>query len=431
MPGIIVIGLQWGDEGKGKIVDLLSAHAAHIVRSQGGNNAGHTIITADHEVALHLIPSGILHSHTHTYIAGGCLVDPHVLIEEIEKMEAAGIDLINRLHLSPYAHLIFSFHRTLDQYYEKRKSNHAIGTTGRGIGPCASDRAARIGVRVAELMHPEIFAQKFQRLVEIKNAELEKIFGAAPLDARALCDEYLLLGDTLRPFVSDVEGRIQRALIQDETVLFEGAQGTLLDEIMGSFPYVTSTPTLASGVLAGSGIGPTMVDSVYGVLKAYTTRVGEGPLPTAVDADTFVEFSESKEFRETGTTTGRSRRIGWLDLVLARYAVACNGVDNLVLTKLDVLDQFEEIKVCVGYRLDGEHIDRPPPLAEDLARVEPIYETLPGWGVSTKEVNKIRGLPKNARQFIDLIEDFCDVPIAIVSIGPNREQTVMIDEEFM
>lgn len=431
MPGIIVVGLQWGDEGKGKIVDLLSAQASHVVRSQGGNNAGHTVKTQGKEIALHLVPSGILHPQAEAYICSGCLIDPKVLIQEIEKLEAQGISLAGRLHLSPSAHLIFPFHRELDRLYEESKGNAAIGTTKRGIGPCASDRAARIGVRVAELMKPEVFKKRLATLIAQKNLEFVGIFGQKPIDLDSVFDEYCAYGDRLRPFVSDAEGRIRAALFRDETVLFEGAHGTFLDCVLGSYPFVTSSLTIAAGVIAGAGVGPLMIDAVYGVLKAYTTRVGSGPLPTAVTPDVMEDFRGAEDFREVGTTTGRPRRIGWLDLVQGRCGIELNGVDHLVLTKLDVLDKFDEIHLCTGYMLDGEQIDRPPPLIEDLERVEPIFETLPGWQTSTRKATRIRELPKNARKYIEFIEDYCNVSIAMVSVGPSREETIAVDEEYL
>lgn len=431
MPGIIVVGLQWGDEGKGKVIDLLSQNAVHIVRSQGGNNAGHTIIAGDREIALHLVPSGILHPHAQCYIASGCLVDPKVLIEEMSHLEEEGIDVLERLHLSPYAHVILPFHRILDGLYEEEKGAESIGTTKRGIGPCASDRSLRIGIRLAELIRPDILEKRLAIIGQQKNLELEKIFGKAPIDLDKVLTEYAAYGEILRPYVKDVEGRIRQALIRDESVLFEGAHGTLLDGVMGSYPFVTSSSTLAAGVAAGAGTGPTYIDEVLGVLKAYTTRVGEGPLPTTVPPDEVSFFEQAEDFREVGTTTGRARRIGWLDLVLARFAVEINGVQSLALTKLDVLDHLPEIKLCVGYSLDGQEIDRPPPLVEDLARVEPIYETLPGWQVSTKEARKVRALPSQARDFVEFIEDFCNVPVGLISVGPKREQTIEIDEEFL
>lgn len=431
MPGTIVVGLQWGDEGKGKVIDILSRHAVHIVRSQGGNNAGHTVKTEDREIALHLIPSGILHTHAQCYIAGGCLIDPKILIEEISRLEGEGIEVLERLHLSPYAHVIFPFHRLLDGLYEESKGGEFIGTTKRGIGPCVCDRAARIGIRLAEVIRPEILKKRLMILGEQKNLELERIFNKPPLDLEKIYHEYAAYGEILRPYVKDVEGRIHQALLRDESVLYEGAHGTMLDGILGSYPFVTSSFNLAASVAAGAGTGPTFIDAVFGVLKAYTTRVGEGPLPTAVPPDDLTFFKQAQDFREVGTTTGRARRIGWLDLVLARYAVEVNGVQSLALTKLDVLDHLPSIQVCVGYSLYGEKIDRPPPLAEDLALVEPIYETLPGWQVSTKEARRIRALPQEARDFIQFIEDFCNVPVGLVSVGPNREQTIEIDEEFL
>ncbi|NGX39671.1 MAG: Adenylosuccinate synthetase [Chlamydiae bacterium] len=427
----MVIGLQWGDEGKGKLVDLLSAQVTHVVRAQGGNNAGHTIKTEERELSLHMIPSGVLHSHVQCYISGGCFIDPRGLLDEVKKLESAGISIENRLHISPYSHVIFPFHKELDKLYEQRKGRKAIGTTGRGIGPCASDRVSRVGIRIAEFIRQDVFEEKIIELLAMKNLEIEKVFQKPPIDGEALLSEYALYAELIRPFVKDVEGRLYQALVQDETVLLEGAQGTLLDTLYGSYPYVTSSFTTSSSVCAGAGIGPRGVDEVIGVLKAYTTRVGAGPLPTRLSEEEMGGFRGQGELRETGTTTGRDRRIGWLDLVLARFAVELNWVDNLALTKLDILDELEEIKICTGYSLDGEAIDRPPPLLSDFERVEPIYETLPGWERPTREVKSIRQLPKNARAYIDAIEDYCRVPISIISVGPSREETIQIDEEWI
>lgn len=431
MPGIIVVGLQWGDEGKGKVVDLFSRSASHIVRSQGGSNAGHTILDRGDSFALHQVPSGILRPHVHCYIAGGCTIDPGVLIREMQEIESRGIDIVGRLHFSPYAHVVFPHHRKLDALLEEKKGDNAIGTTKRGIGPCLSDRASRIGIRLAELIRPDIFKRKLAAFVSEKNRELEILYSSEGISFEEVFTEYAAYGEILRPFVSDVEGRLQEALRRDDTVLFEGAHGTLLDNVLGSYPYVTSSSTLAAGVCAGAGVGPSQIDDVYGVLKAYTTRVGEGPLPTAIEGDYQADFDGVEELRETATTTGRQRRIGWLDLVAARGAIRLNGIGNLILTKLDILDHFAEIKLCTGYHLDGEEIDKLPPLTEDLARVEPIYEILPGWQCSTKEVDKIRGLPEGARGFVEAIEEFCNVPITMISVGPERDQTIEIDEEWM
>jgi len=431
MPGIIVVGLQWGDEGKGKVIDLFSRNASHIVRSQGGSNAGHTILERGKSWAFHHIPSGILRSPVHCYIAGGCVLDPQVLIREMQEIESNGVDIMGRLHISPYAHLVFPHHRKLDDLTEKERGEQAIGTTKRGIGPCLSDRASRIGIRLAELIRPDIFEQKLASFVSAKNRELVMLYESEEIPFEEILKEYSSYGELLRHFVSDVEGRLQEALIRDETVLFEGAHGTLLDDVFGSYPFVTSSSTIAAGVCAGAGVGPCQIDDVFGVLKAYTTRVGEGPLPTAIEKDYQEDFEGAEDLREMGTTTGRPRRIGWLDLVAAREAIRLNGVGNLVLTKLDVLDQFSEVKLCRGYRLDGKEIDKLPPLTEDLSRVEPIYEILPGWQSSTRQVKKIRGLPKNARAFVEAIEDFFDVPIVMISVGPDRDQTIEIDEEWM
>lgn len=431
MPGVIVIGLQWGDEGKGKIVDLLSSRASHIVRSQGGNNAGHTIIAEGKELALHLIPSGVLQPHARCYIGGGCLIDPEVLIEEMRRLESSGISLMDRLFISPYAQVIFPFHRLIDEYSEEKKGRHAIGTTRRGIGPCMKDRAGRTGLRIAELIHPQTFQKKFTAYCLEKNDEIQKIYDKPPFDAQKMLKEQMSFGELLCPYVKDVETMLSSVLLQDETVLFEGAHGVLLDAIYGSYPYVTSSSTLAGGICAGAGIGPLGIDAVIGVLKAYTTRVGSGPLPTQVDPDTLLDFSSSEDFREVGTTTGRARRIGWLDLVLAKYAIDRNSVTEIALTKLDILDNLPEISVCVGYSLDGNRLDAPPVLIEDFERIEPIYDIFPGWQTSTKECRKIRELPENARNFISAIEEFCHVAVSIVSVGPKRDQTIEIDEEWM
>ncbi len=424
MPGIVVVGLQWGDEGKGKVVDLLSENASHIVRSQGGNNAGHTIQIGEKELALHLIPSGVLHPHVQCYITGGCLIDPKVLWDEIQKVEAAGASLIDRLHLSPHAHVIFPFHRQQDSLEEEQRGEGRIGTTGRGIGPCVADRALRLGLRLCELTRPDILSAKLELLAKgkdpISSENMQKIY-----------EESVAFGELLLPFMDDAEGKIRAALLRDETVLFEGAHGTLLDGVFGSYPFVTSSSTSAAGVCAGAGVSPLAIDEVVGVLKAYTTRVGEGPLPTAVDPDTFGEFQSCQELRETGTTTGRERRIGWLDLVLGRHAAQMNGVTQLVITKLDVLDRFEEIHVCVGYELQGKKIDFVPALAEDLFAVEPIYETFPGWESSTKDVRSIRGLPENARRLIEAIEDVTNIPVSMVSVGPDRGEMIESIGEWM
>lgn len=430
MPGIIVVGLQWGDEGKGKIIDLLAKRASHVVRSQGGNNAGHTIKYADREFACHLVPSAILHPHIHCYIGAGCLIDPKVFVEEIQKFESQGIALSHRLHISPRAHLIFPFHRQFDVLYERQKGEKAVGTTLRGIGPCVSDRSSRTGLRIADLTNSEIFREKLKDLVAVKNEELKKIFNEKEIDAEAIYSEYVGYAVQLKSYITDVEERIYAALQRDEAVLFEGAHGTLLDPIYGSYPYVTSSPTLAGGICGGAGIGPNLINKTLGVLKAFTTRVGTGPLPTTLIDEEYEAFTRYDEVREVGTTTGRLRRMGWFDGPLAQYAIRLNGIDSLILTKLDVLDHLDEIKICVGYSLDEKKIVNPPALIEDFDRLKPIYEIVPGWRASTQEIDRFKKLPKNAQGYINKIEEICNVSISAVSVGPRREQMIQMDEDL-
>lgn len=429
MPAVIVIGLQWGDEGKGKIIDLLADSASHVVRAQGGSNAGHTVKRGDAEYAFHLIPSGILYPHTQCYIGGGTLIDPKGLIEEIDGLESRGIDLATRLFISPHATVIFPFHKDIDCFFEAKKGASAIGTTGRGIGPCAQDRAARIGIRIGELIHPEIFVSRLKTLLLFKNEEL-KMLGHPPIDEKKLINEYSGYGEQLQNFVVDVESRIAKALRRDENILFEGAHGSMLDLIFGTVPFVTSSATLAGGVCAGAGVGPTQIDETLGVLKAYTTRVGAGPLPTSLSEKEQPLFLSCEEAREIGTTTGRRRRMGWFDGPMARKAIELSGVDILAVTKLDILDHLQEIKICTAYEIDGKRFDKPPFLVEELERAKPIYETLPGWQTSTTDVEEFADLPKNARKYLDRIEELCGLQIGIVSVGPDREQTLFVEEEL-
>jgi len=430
MPMIAVVGIQWGDEGKGKIIDLLSERADYIVRSQGGNNAGHTIVTEGNEFRFHLIPSGILYPHTRCYIGGGTVIDPQVLIKEIKDLAARGIALEGRLFISSYAHIIFPYHRELDKLYEEQKGVHAIGTTGRGIGPCYADKALRIGIRVAELIRPDIFKQKLTLALEVKNKELELIFQKPPLDFNEIYSEYQSYANKIASFVFDVEYFLGKAAQTHSKILFEGAHGTFLDVNFGTYPFVTSSSTLAAGVCGGAGIGPTRLTHTLGVVKAYTTRVGNGPLPTALSQKEENLFLDHAASREVGTTTGRKRRRGWFDAVLARCGVLLNGIDSLALTKLDVLDSLTEVNICIGYRLEGRKYDVLLPLSEDLEKIEPIYETLPGWQKSTKGITKIEDLPKNARYYLEKIETLCGVPISILSVGPERKETIFLNTNF-
>lgn len=428
MPAVILVGTQWGDEGKGKVIDLLSAEADHVVRSQGGNNAGHTLVVGGTEFRLHLIPSGVLYPHTKCYIGAGTVIDPEVLCREISALEEQGIELTGRLTISPLAHVIFPYHRHLDALYESIGRGHPVGTTHRGIGPCYADKVHRVGIRIGEMVRPERLRHALRLRIDRYNDEVGDDLMERALDFEAIYWEYCRHADRLRPFLGRVEEALFTALDKGELVLLEGAQGTLLDTTYGTYPYVTSSSTLAAGVCAGAGLGPTHISHVIGVAKVYTTRVGNGPFPTEVTGEEM--FVEVRKAREIGTTTGRHRRIGWCDLVLLRHAVHLNGLSSLALTKLDVLDHVKTIRLCVGYRLDGEQLDMPPQLAEDLARVEPIYEEWPGWLESTSDCSSYEELPAAARGYIERIAELCEVPIALVSVGPDRERTLCLIENL-
>jgi adenylosuccinate synthase len=428
MPSVIVVGAQWGDEGKGKIVDLLAERADYIIRSQGGNNAGHTILVKGDEFRFHLVPSGILYPHTQCFIAGGTVIDPKVLLEEINGLEQKNIALQGRLHISPFAQLIFPYHKILDKLYEEHKADQAIGTTGRGIGPCYADKANRIGIRICELIHPSLLEKKLRFALSLKNQELQAIFQHPSLDFDSLFKEYVIYGKALSPFVTEVEKIVGKACRQNKNVLFEGAHGTLLDLTFGTYPYVTSSSTISSGVSGGAGIGPSRINHTLGVVKAYTTRVGSGPLPSALTEQEKNGFLDNATAREIGTTTGRHRRIGWFDACLVRYAACLNGMDSLALTKLDVLDTLKEIKICTGYRLHGQLLDAPPPLVEDLQSVEPVYETLSGWNQSTKDIKSYDQLPKEAIRYINRICELVNTPLSILSLGPEREKTLFVQD---
>lgn len=428
MPSVIIVGTQWGDEGKGKVIDLLAEQADLVVRAQGGNNAGHTIVVKGEEFRFHLIPSGILYPHTQCFISGGTVIDPKVLLQEIKELKGKGITLEKRLHLSPYAHIIFPYHRQLDRLIEERKGTAAIGTTGRGIGPCYTDKMSRIGIRICELINPALLEKKLRAILPLKDLEVHGIYQQPLLDFNEIFDEYVAYGKELAPYVSDVEKIVAQACREKKNVLFEGAHGTLLDISFGTYPFVTSSNTISSGVSSGAGIGPSCIDHTIGVVKAYTTRVGAGPLPTALTEQEQKLFLDNVAAREVGTTTGRNRRMGWFDACLVRLAARLNGMDSLALTKLDVLDSLKEIKICTAYRLDGQLLDSPPPAVEDLDRVEPIYETLPGWNCSTKDFSSFDQLPKNAMAYVNRICELVSTPLSILSLGPERERTLFTQD---
>lgn len=425
MANVVVIGAQWGDEGKGKITDLLSKSADVVVRYQGGVNAGHTVVVQGQTFKLHLIPSGILYPNTECIIGSGTVIDPKVLIEELDQIEALGIST-QKLLISETAHVTMPYHRIIDQASEERRENHKIGTTKRGIGPTYADKSERTGIRIIDLMDSDGARKQLRWTVEYKNAILEKLYGLPALDPDAVIDEYLAYAERLRPHVVDSSLRIYDAVQQRRNILFEGAQGTLLDLDHGTYPYVTSSNPVAGGACVGAGVGPTMIDRVIGVAKAYTTRVGEGPFPTEQNGTVGQLLCDRGA--EFGTTTGRKRRCGWFDAVIGRYAVRINGLDCLAITKLDVLDELDEINVCVAYELDGQRCVDFPTSARHFARCRPIYKTVPGWKQSTAHCRTLDDLPAQALDYLKFLAELMEVPIAIVSLGASRDQTIIVED---
>src|SRR5882757_5094735 len=422
MANTILIGAQWGDEGKGKIIDVLTADADIVVRSQGGNNAGHTVIHRGKKYILHLIPSGILRRGKVCVIGNGVVVDPVALVKEIDGLKKLGVRIGRNLLVSDAAHLVLPYHRALDEQRELRKGVAKIGTTKRGIGPAYGDKAARTGLRVSDLMQPRLFSKKLEAKMRENNAILRAL-GAKPNDFREVNQQYLAAGAALSPFVANTVVYLHRALQSGREILFEGAQGTFLDIDHGTYPYVTSSNTTAGGACTGSGVPPHRMDRVVGVMKAYTTRVGEGPLPTE-DASFAKRLHEMG--REFGATTGRARRCGWFDAVATHYATMINGIDELAITNLDGLDQVDPIRVCVGYRLNGKRLEVPPCDAVQLSNCEPIYEELPGWKQSTHTAKKTSQLPLKARKYVKYISELTGAKLSMISVGPSRGQTLFV-----
>lgn len=420
-----MIGAQWGDEGKGKITDLLSRSADVVVRSQGGVNAGHTVVVSEQTFKLHLIPSGILYPNTECIIGSGTVIDPQVLIEEIEQLKALGVTVDN-LHISQTAHITMPYHRKIDQAAEESRGEYKIGTTGRGIGPTYADKSERTGIRVLDLMNPEHLQKQLSWTINYKNVILEKLYNLPPLDPKEVIEDYLKYAEFLKPFVIDSSLAIYEAVKKKKNILFEGAQGTLLDLDHGTYPYVTSSNPIAGGACVGAGVGPTTIDRVIGVAKAYTTRVGEGPFPTELNDEIGRLLGDLGA--EFGTTTGRRRRCGWFDAVIGRYAVRINGLDCLAVTKLDVLDELPEVKVCVAYEIDGEICNHFPTNASHFANCKPVYKTLPGWQQPTTGCRSLADLPKNALNYLKYLAEIMKVPIAIVSVGPGRDQTIIVED---
>ncbi|VEP14061.1 Adenylosuccinate synthetase [Hyella patelloides LEGE 07179] len=425
MANVIVIGAQWGDEGKGKITDLLSRSADVVVRSQGGVNAGHTVVVDGQTFKLHLIPSGILYPDKECIIGSGTVIDPQVVIEEIEQLKALKVSVDN-LKISQTAHVTMPYHRSIDRASEERRGNYKIGTTGRGIGPTYADKSERTGIRVLDLMDSTRLREKLEWTINYKNVILEKLYNLPPLDSEEVITEYLEYAEYLRPHVIDSSLKVYQAVQEKKNILFEGAQGTLLDLDHGTYPYVTSSNPIAGGACVGAGIGPTIIDRVIGVAKAYTTRVGEGPFPTELVG----EIGEILGNRgaEFGTTTGRRRRCGWFDAVIGRYAVRINGLDCLAITKLDVLDTLEEIKVCVAYEIDGKMCHHFPSNVGEFAHCKSVYKTLPGWQQDTTDCQTLEDLPSEALNYLKFLAELMEVPIAIVSLGPSRDQTIIVED---
>lgn len=426
MSAFTVLGAQWGDEGKGKMTDYLAEEADVVVRFQGGNNAGHTVVVGDKEYKLHLIPSGILYEDKLNVIGNGVVVDPKALFEEIAYLEGVGVKVTpDKLIVSDRAHLIMPYHKILDKLKEKARGKNDIGTTGKGIGPCYTDKFERCGIRVCDLMHKDVFEEKLKENIEMKNAYITNVLGGEALNFDEILKEYLEFGEKLKPFVQDTSVRVYNDIKANKTVLFEGAQGMLLDIDYGTYPYVTSSNTTAGGVASGVGIGPNMITNSVGITKAYTTRVGKGPFPTELLDETGDWIREKGH--EYGVTTGRSRRCGWLDLVIVKTAARVSGLTSLAVTKIDTLAGLEKIKVCVGYKFNDTVIDYFPASLEDLAKCEPIYEEFDGWDDSVADVRSYDELPDNVKKYLNRIAEFTDTKISIVGVGPKRDQTMRVN----
>ena len=428
MSNIIIVGTQWGDEGKGKIVDLLAEFADLVVRFQGGNNAGHTMVVNGKQFITHLIPSGILQKKT-CIMGNGMVVDPAVLLEEIDSLNSYGIDTgPDMLMISEKAHIIMPYHRAIDLAREKMKGDKKIGTTGRGIGPCYEDKATRRGIRFIELIDSDSFPELVETILAEKNFYLKQYLSAEELEPADIIDQYTGYAKRLAPYVTNVSIALDQAIKAGKQVLFEGAQGTHLDIDHGTYPFVTSSNTVAANACSGAGIGPKEITGVCGIVKAYTTRVGQGPFP----AELFDEVGDriQKKGAEFGATTGRKRRCGWLDIVLLRNAVRLNGLTGIAVTKLDVLDGLPELNICTGYKYNGEHLYDFPANLKVLGECEPIYETLPGWPEDITPVRKLEDLPENAKNYLRRIEELIETPIYIVSVGPGRDETIVLNNPF-
>jgi adenylosuccinate synthase len=423
MPAVVIVGAQWGDEGKGKATDLLGSRVDYVVKFNGGNNAGHTVVIDDETYALHLLPSGILSPGVTPVIGNGVVVDLGVLFEELDGLDARGIDT-SRLVVSANAHVIASYHRVLDKVTERFLGSRRIGTTGRGIGPTYADKMNRLGIRIQDIFDEKILTQKVEGALDLKNQILAKVYNRRAIGVDEVVDELLSYADRLRPMVADTGLLLIKALAADETVLLEAGQATLLDVDHGTYPFVTSSNATSGGACTGSGIPPTGIDRVIGILKAYTTRVGEGPFPTELHDDWGERLLKSGN--EYGTTTGRPRRCGWFDAVIARYAARVNGITDFVITKLDVLTGMEKVPICVAYDVGGVRHDEMPMSQSDFHHATPIYEELPGWWEDISDCRRFADLPANARAYVEALEEMSGAPISVLGVGPGRDETVVL-----
>ena len=423
MSNIVIVGTQWGDEGKGKVIDILSETSDYIIRFQGGNNAGHTVVVKGEEFIFHLIPSGILHRHKICVIGNGVVIDPEVLLNEVNQLSKRGIDVRNRLKISLLCHIVFPYHKILDKLREKRRTQK-IGTTGRGIGPCYADKISRCGIRMVDLIRPGIFKEKLKDNLKEKNAIFKKVYNHPGFSFNRIYKDYLGYAKSLRPFVEDISDLLNRGIANKKSLLFEGAQGAFLDIDFGTYPYVTSSSTIASGICSGSGVTPFKIDKVVGVAKSYTTRVGQGPFPTEFPSK-FSEFIRNKG-NEFGATTGRPRRCGWFDAVMVAEAVRLNGISELAIMKLDVLDNLKKIKVCVAYKYKGKVFKRYPNDPEVIVKGSCLWKEYPGWSQVTGGIRQYSDLSRNARNYLLALQDLACAKVFMVSVGSSRDQAILL-----
>lgn len=427
MASVIIVGTQWGDEGKGKIVDYLANKAQYVVRSQGGSNAGHTVVVDNVKYKLRLLPSGILHKDKVCIIGNGVVIEPKVFLSEIDGLIEKKVNMSN-LKISNRAHVLMPYHKILDELQEEDLGENKLGTTKNGIGPCYMDKASRLGIRIVDLMNKEVFAKKLKFNVELKNKLLKKLYNHEGINYEELLKEYLEYAERLRPYVADTTTILNKAIKEKKNILFEGAQATMLDLDHGTYPFVTSSYPAAGGACTGSGVGPRKIDNVIGVVKAYSTRVGEGPFPSEL-FDDVGQFIRDKG-GEYGTVTGRARRCGWLDACVIKYASYINGLDSVAITRLDILDELEKLKICVAYKYNGEILEDYPADLDILSKVEPVYEEFDGWKTSTTNIREYNKLPENAKKYLKRLSEVIDTEISIVSVGAGRDETIIVKKVF-